>query len=185
MTGPFYNDLMPPFMSVDIPLVTLATTNKALYRPADFPLLGGNFFSYIGKQIRIWMMGRITTAATPGNLQWAIYWGSGADATGTIIQSSAAVALVANGTNLTWELDLTVRCTAIGPTGALFAMGKSDFNVGLVLSTNAPVFIPANTPATSASVDLSASSIVSVQFNRSGSTAETMQVHQLQVFGLN
>jgi hypothetical protein len=185
MTGPFFNDLMPPFMSVDIPSVTLATTDKALYPAASFPSLGGNFFNYIGKQIRIWMFGRLTCGATPGNLQWDIYWGNGTDANGTIIQSSAAVALVANGTNLSWELDLVVRCTAIGATGALFATGKSDFHVLSVLSTAAPVLIPSATATTSASIDLSAANIVSVQFKRSGSTAETMQIHQLQVFGLN
>lgn len=185
MTGPFFNDLMPPFMSVDIASVTLATTDKALYPAASFPSLGGNFFNYIGKQIRIHLFGRMTTVATPGNLTWDIYWGSGADANGTIIQSSATVALVANGTNLAWEAAFDIRCTAIGTTGALFVTGKADFHVGLVLSTNAPIFIPASVPATSASIDLSAANIVSVQFKRSGSTAETMQIHQLQVFGLN
>ena len=185
MTGPFYGDLMPPFMSIDIPAVTMLTTDLPLYPTASFPILGGNYFGFIGRQILIKMFGRMTTGTTPGNLTWDVYWGSGAAATGTIIQSSAAVALVASGVTIPWEAEFLVRCTAIGSSGALFCTGKCWFPPTLMLSTVQPMFIPATAPATSASIDLSASNIVSVQAKRSGSTAETMQVHQLDVFALN
>lgn len=185
MDGPFYLDQRQPFMVADLSSVTLATTDKALYTAGQFPVLGGGYFGFPGKAIMIKLFGRMTTVATPGNLQWDIYWGTGADANGTVLQSSAAVALVANGTNLSWTAEFIVRCTTIGASGALFVTGWSLFNVGLVLSTAAPVLIPASAPATSGSVDLTAANIVSVQFKRSGSTAETMQVHQMQVIALN
>jgi len=161
-----------------------------MYPAANFPPLGGNYFSFVGKAILIRMFGRFTTAATPGNLSIDVYWGTGADANGTIIQSSAAVALLASQTSLSWWLDLTVRCRTTGaatgsPTGSLFATGIFCANVALIASTTAPMLIPASTPATSAAIDLTASNIVSVQFKRSGSTAETAQVHEMMVVALN
>src|SRR4051794_25237822 len=100
--GLFYNDLREPFMTADVTAVTLASTNKALYPASNFPVLGGQYWARIGKAMRLRVFGRITTAATPGNGQFALYYGSGADATGTILASSAAVALSANQTNLSW-----------------------------------------------------------------------------------
>ncbi len=65
--GLFYNDLREPFIASDIAAVTLAATAKALYTPSNFPVLGGQYFSGIGKKLRIRLFGRMTTGATPGN----------------------------------------------------------------------------------------------------------------------
>jgi hypothetical protein len=185
MQSPFYNDLMPPFISGDIGAVTLAATAKALYGQSNFPVLGGNFWGYIGRAIRIELFGRMTTGATPGNGSFDIYYGSGADANGTILASSAALALVANATSLSWQVVVDVHCRTIGNAGTLFCTGKADFNVGLLLSTAAPMLIPANLPVVSAGIDLTAANIISVQFKRSGSTAETMQIHNMRVISCN
>lgn len=185
MDGPFYLDQRTPFMVADLSQVTLSTTDKALYTAGQFPILGGGYFGFPGKAIMIKMFGRMSTGNTPGNFTWDIYWGTGADANGTILQSSAAVAGVANASALSWTAEFIVRCTTIGATGALFVTGWSLFNVGLVLSTAAPMLIPASSAATSSSVDLTAASIVSVQFKRSGSTSELMTVHNMQVIALN
>ena len=185
MRGPFYNDSLPPWLITDVGAVTLLSTNKALYPAAAHPNLGGNFFSYVGAGLRIKMFGRMTTAATPGNGQFALYWGSGADATGTILASSTATALVAAGTNLSWCAEFDIVCRTPGTAGTLFVTGWTEFNVGLLLSTNAPILIPSSAPAVSPAVDLTQNNVVSVQFNRSGSTAETMQVHNLWFHALN
>lgn len=186
MDGPFYNDLRAPFIFGDIPSVTLATTDKALYPVANFPVLGSNYFGFVGKKLKIKLFGRITTAATPGNLGWDVYWGTGADANGTILASSAALALSINQTNVTWCAEFSVYCRAPGgaAVGSLMCTGWSLFNVGVVASTLAPVLIPATAPA-GVTVDLTLANIVSVQFKRSGSTAETMQVHDMDVIAMN
>ena len=183
--GLFYNDLREPFIGADIASVTLSTTDKALYPKDNFPVLGGQYFSRVGKKLKIKLFGKITTAATPGNLTWDIYYGTGADANGTILASSAAIALQANQTNLSWMCEVTVHCRSIGATGTLFCTGWSLFNVAVVLSTVQPVLIPASAPVVSGAVDLTAANIISVQFKRSGSTAETMQVHDMEVIALN
>ena len=183
--GLFYNDLREPFITGDITAVTLAATAKALYPASNFPVLGGQYFSRIGKALRIRLFGRMTTAATPGNGSFNVYYGNGADANGTAIMTGTPVALVASGTNLSWMCEVDVHCRTIGSAGTLFCTGWSLFHVGLLLSTAAPMLLPASAPAASGAVDLTAANIISVQFLRSGSTAETMQVHNLQVVALN
>ena len=183
--GLFYNDLREPFIAVDIAAVTLAATAKALYPVSNFPVLGGQYFSRIGKKLLIRLFGRITTGATPGNGSFDIYYGSGADANGVLLASSAALALSASQTNLTWTVEIRVHCRSIGSTGTLFCTGKAHFNVGVLASTLQPMLIPASAPAVSGSCDLTAALIISVQFKRSGSTAETMQVHDMEVVAMN
>lgn len=189
MDGGFYNDTRAPFTAADVASVTLATTDKALYPVANFPALGSNYFSFIGKKLRIQLFGRMTTAATPGNGAFDIYWGTGADANGTIIQSSTASALAASQTNLSWALDILVTCRGFGATGALLITGTARLNPSLYGTFNAATmagleFLPSSAPA-QVTADLTAANIVSVQYKRSGSTAETMQVHDGVVTALN
>ena len=183
--GLFYNDLREPFITGDIAAVTLAATAKALYPASNFPVLGGQYFSRIGKALRIRLHGRMTTAATPGNGSFNVLYGTGADANGVVLMTGTPVALVASGTNLSWMCEVDVHCRTIGSAGTLFVTGYSLFHVGLLLSTNAPMLLPASAPAASGACDLTAANIISVQFLRSGSTAETMQVHNMQVTALN
>jgi hypothetical protein len=182
MDGAFYWDTRMPFIAADITSVTLAATDKALYPASNFPVLGGQYWALIGKRVRIKLFGRITTAATPGNGAWDIYYGSGADATGTIIVSSAAVALTANQTNLSWQMECTIHARSLGSAGTLFGTGIAFFNEAVLASK---VLIPASAPAVSSGVDLTAANLISVQYKRSGSTAETMQVHDLEVVAMN
>lgn len=180
--GLFYNDIRQPFITADVPAVTLATTMKALYPVSNFPALGTNYFTQ-NKKMRIRAFGRITTALTPGNGQFGVFWGTGADNTGVSLGTSQAFALTASQTNLSWELDIFVHCRTGGSAGGLFLTGHAFFNEAVAAPHQ---LIPASAAAVSASVDLtSASSIVSVQFLRSGSTVETMQVHDMEVYALN
>lgn len=184
MDGAFYLDTRSPFMTSDISSVTLATTDKALYPVANFPSLGANYW-WVGKMIMIKLFGRYTTQLTPGNLTIDVYWGTGADANGTVIQASAANALQASQTNVPWYMELIIRCTAIGSSGTLFCTGIFFPHVSLVLSTVQPILIPATAPATSSAIDLTANNIISVQMKYSGSATQSAQVHNMQVIALN
>lgn len=184
MDGPFYVDTRAPHISADVTAVTLATTDKAMVPVANLPILGSNYFSFVGKFVRIRMFGRITTGATPGNMTMDIYWGSGADANGTIIGSSATVALTASQTNLSWETEFIVRCRALGASGSLMCHGMFNANVGVIASTLQPVMMPASALA-AVTVDLTAANVISPQFKRSGSTAETLQVHDFIYEAMN
>lgn len=186
MAGVFYNDLRVPHLSADGASVTLASTYKALLPAASLPVLGANFFDRVGKRVLIRIGGRITTAATPGNVQFGILYGTGADANGVTVAQTGAVALVASQTNMTWLAQLEIHCRAVGSSGTLLGLGMMNTNVALIASTNQPLMIPATAPAASASVDLTSSSLIlSPQMLRSGSTAETCTVHDFDFIVLN
>jgi hypothetical protein len=185
MSGATFHETLLPWQTADFATVTLAGTNKALYTPGNFPILGGHFFGFIGKKIHIRLFGKITTAATPGNLSFGIYYGDGTDANGVLLASSAAFALTANQTNISWELDVYVKCLTPGATGTLLATGMFNANVSVVASTLQPVMIPASAAAASAACDLSASKIISIQALRSGSTVETMTVQDFDPIATN
>lgn len=179
--GLYYLDTRAPFLTSDATSVTLAATFKALYTASAFPVLGGQYF-VPGKGVNIKLFGRMTTALTPGNFQIAVYYGTGADANGVQICASTAQALTASQTNVSWEAEFDIFCRTGGSTGTLFGTGKFIANEAVI----APhILVPASAPAASASCDLTAANILSVQALRSGSTAETMQVHMLRVTALN
>lgn len=184
MDGNFYVDSRGPFISADAAAVTLASTDKALVPVANLPVFGSNYFGFIGKAVRIKMFGRITTAATPGNGTFSLYWGTGADANGTVLGASGTVALTASQTNLSWELEMIIRARALGASGSLLAMGRMLFNNAVLANTLQPLLIPASAAA-AVTVDLTAANVLSPQFKRSGSTAETMQVHEFNLEALN
>ena len=183
--GLFYLDTREPFIGIDIAAVTLSTTAKALYPASNFPILGGQYFSRIGKKIKIRLFGRMTTGTTPGNGSFNVYYGTGADANGVLLMTGTPVALSASQTNLSWWADVFVHCRSIGSSGTLFCTGEANFHVSLIASTLQPILLPASAPAVSGACDLTAANIISVQFLRSGSTAETMQVHDMEVIALN
>ena len=180
----FFHDTRAPFITTDVAAVTLAATAKALYTTAVVPVFPASYFGFVGKMLTIKLFGKITTVLTPGNGSFDIYWGSGADATGTILASSAALALTASQTNLSWTLEFDVRCTALGATGALYCTGLAEFNAGVLATTLQPMMIPPSAAA-AVTVDLTAANTISVQFKRSGSTAETMAVQMVRVTPLN
>jgi hypothetical protein len=184
MDGAFYNDLRPPFIVADQAAVTLSTTDKALYTASAFPVLGGQYW-WQGKKAKIRLFGKITTVLTPGNGTFDIYYGTGADANGVLLASSAAFALTASQTNLSWELELCVSCRSTGSSGTLFVDGSAKFNNAVVASTLQPILIPASAAVVSGACDLTAALIISVQFKRSGSTVETMTVQDLEWIPLN
>lgn len=182
MFGQFYLDCLEPF-TINPASVTLATTNKALYGVQFIKAMGKDFWR-VNRKVIIYLFGQITTAATPGNLVLSVVYGTGADANGVSLQSTSALTLIASQTNLTWEARIRIKCVSDGPTGTLLATGNSYWNSAVIAAHHGP--IPASAATPSAACDLTvASNILSVQANRSGSTAETMQVLDGEVVVLN
>lgn len=178
----FFLDTREPFVAIPPAVVTLAATAKALYTTSQFPVLGPQYFARVGKKICIKLFGIITTVLTPGNGNVAIYYGTGADANGVLLASSAAAALTASQTNVTWIAEITIECITIGNIGTLRATGYIKFNEAVQVAMQ---MIPATVGAPSGACDLNAANIISVQYLRSGSTAETMQVLSMSVVAMN
>jgi hypothetical protein len=164
------HETVDPLVSADEAAVTLATTYKGLIPAARYNI-GSQFFNKPGRKLRIRAFGKITTAATPGNGQVGILFGTGADNNGVNVCQSAAFALIASQTNLSWNCEIYIHARSLGATGTLFGTGWIEFNPAVVASTAQPLMIPASAAAVSAAVDLTGSLIPSLQFLRSGSTA--------------
>lgn len=183
-----YTDTRQPFNSADFSTITLLTTSLGLYPAAIWAATSGGSYWWVGKMVRVFCFGKMTTAATPGNLTIEIRLAT-TDAGGTILATSAATALAASKTNISWELDCTVKCRAVGSgtAGSLFAYGQFAFDgAGGLFTTaaNNPLLIPASAAAATG-VDTTTASGISIQMKRSGSTAETVTVQELFFQPLN
>src|SRR5215831_13075960 len=121
--GLYYLDARNPWLTGDIGAVTLAATMKALYTPSNFPVLGGNYFSFVGKKIRIELFGRFSSATAAANLQFGVYYGNGSDANGTSLATSGAVAQTTSQSNISFYLQCNVTCRTVGSAGTLFVVG--------------------------------------------------------------
>lgn len=179
--GLYFIDALPPWVVLDLSPLTLSSTDKALHTAGQVPALGAGFFNYPGRKLNIKAFGKMTSAATPGNFTWSIYWGTGADANGTILAASAAIALTANQATMSWALDIDVTCRVLGATGSLMCTGTFLFNESIAAAHG---LIPA-TNAAAVAVDTTGSSIISVQAKRSGSTAETITIQEMTITSVN
>lgn len=182
--GLFYLDTREPHIVTDIAAVTMAATAKAIYPAAAFPVLGGQYFNRPGKAIKISAWMKVVVAGTPGNFSFNLHWGTGADANGTLICTAGTpVALTASVTKCIYG-EWIIRCLTTGTAGTLQATGWAVADPALIAATLNPIMIPTAGAAASASLDLTASNIVSVQVLQSG-TAGTIQTQWLQVEALN
>lgn len=185
--GPFYLDSRPPFQTGDYPQITLLTTSLMLWPSGGSPSSTPAGYWWNGKKMWLRLQGKITTAATPGNLTIEIRYGT-TDNAGTILATSAATALAASKSNINWWMEAMVHCRE-QPSNAspLFASGwfAYDGAAGLFTTTSQnPLGIPASLPA-AVNVDTTAASAINIQMKRSGSTAEVITVQDLSVFSLN
>jgi len=188
MDGAFYQDSRLPFQTADFPQITLSTTSLMLWPAGGSSSATGAGYWTPGKKMRIRMFGKMTTAATPGNLTIEIRYGT-TDAGGTILATSAATALAANKTNISWWSECVVqsRDDVMGTSKALFAFGYFFYDGagGLFTTTSQnPLVLPASAAA-AVNVDLTAANAINVQMKRSGSTAETVTVQELSVVAEN
>lgn len=182
--GLFYLDTREPHIVSDITAVTMAATAKALYPAAAFPVLGGQYFNRPGKAISIELWMKVVVAGTPGNFSFQPMWGTGADNNGTVICTTGTpIALSASVTKCGYA-KFFVRCLTTGTAGTLQCTGVAHFDQLLIANTLQPILIPTAGAAASASLDLTAASIVSIQVLQSG-TAGTIQVQELKVTALN
>jgi hypothetical protein len=176
-----YHETVDPSPFADEATVTLSTTYKALIPAARYNL-GTQFFIKPGRKLWINMFGKITTGTTPGNGQMGVLFGTGADNNGVTLAASAAFALTASQSNVSWWADLFISCRSTGSTGTLFCRGYVRFNEAVQAATQQ---IPASAAVVSASVDLTGVLVPSVQFLRSGSTAETITIQDYSINPMN
>jgi len=176
-----FSSVAPLSTSISIiPIARVPSTNL------QFP---AGYWEKPGRRWEILMWGIFTTAATPGNVTVELrhQTGTPTDAGGTILATSAAVAAGANKSSITFRARFIVESRAdpstFVPTAApLWGVGTFEPEPSSVIlpAANNPLFLPATTPA-AVNVDMTLAGTIHVDMKRSGSTAEAVVVHDLQV----
>lgn len=177
--GIHYLDKTEPFVTAAQAAVTLATTDKLIVPAAFTNAWSAGFGGKPGKTIYLTYYGSITTAVTPGNIGVELYWG-GADAGGTLLASSAAIALVASQTTVPFRIEAYL--TNRGPYGtacSVLPWAICKFGTAVIASPNDHFIVPPGAP-TAVNIDATLASVgFNVQIKRSGSTAETVTVQDV------
>ena len=178
MDGQFYIDNKPPFVAVSQATITLSSSYTAMILPGLLPIMGNEYFSYPGKAVRMRFHGQMTSGATPGNVTFAILYGTGASGNGNLI-AGVNFGWTANVTGMAFQAEWYVRCRSIGASGTLFGTGYVNTNsMGFVL-------MPPTSPVAVTNDLTQPGYNLSFQMQRSGSTAETAQVHDFMYEALN
>jgi hypothetical protein len=180
--GLYYRDTRPPFMVADQTAIT--GTSEALMWPAAFSSLVANYM-VVGKMLKLTAAGKVTTAASSqGNITLTLRFGT--TTSGTSLAASAATALAASKTNITWRLEAYVVCRGVGSSGSLLGWGTFMYDgAGAVFSTTAnnPLLFPASAPAAT-TVDTTAASGLVVGCTL-GSASDSLTTQFLLVEALN
>lgn len=166
--------------------LTAAAAASALPAAAKFTL-PANFFSAIGKSLRITASGRISCAVTtPGTARYDVRFGS------TVVADTLAMSLnIVAKTNVNWFLQLALTCRAIGTTGNLMWQGfwLSEAAINTAVPTTGPgpggFTVPFNAaPAVGANFDTTVSQVVDLFFTQTVATG-SMTLHQYILEALN
>lgn len=189
-TQNYHETRNPIAQTADYASITGTTTSKSIMSvTADLPgspLVYPAGYWQAGKKwhCRMWL--KITTGAAAGNITIEIRMQTGSavtDAGGTIMATSAAVALANSKTAANVFLDFTVESRGqISTTTPMFVKGfaLTDPTFALWASTVNPIFIPSNASATT-NFDTTLAGTVNVQMKNSGANANVYVVHDLQV----
>ena len=181
------------FASVS-PITTSVSLVPILRVPATNLAFPANYWLKPGRRWLVRMFGLFTTAATPGNLTLEVrhQTGTPTDAGGTILCTSAAIALAASKSNISWEMEIWIEsrgdATTFVPTASpLGCQGRFIYDgAGALFSTTSqnPLLLPATLGTTQTNVDCTLAGTIHVDAKRSGSTAEAATVTDLSVNAL-
>src|SRR5215831_5067369 len=167
MDGPWYCEGKAPFQATIAPQITMTASNQPLFPTSWLQPNRPRYFDYIGKTIYYKAWGVFTTGTTPGNFNYFVYWGNNTASNGTSL-GSIGVTWVASITNICWQIDLYIKARAIGTNGQLIIHGS------LWLGQTGLWMFPFSGTLTGTNCDLTTTSWISPQVNRSGSTGETI-----------
>jgi hypothetical protein len=184
--GLYYQDQrVPPagWMIADTAAVTLTTSQQVLWSVADLtPTFAGDWWPGRGMQLRC--LGRITTPAGAGALTWQLGYGTASGTTGALA-TSAALAVTASQTNITFRFEGRIRCRRNGPganAGVLFGGGVVESGV---FTSTADKTLPASAPAEVTGLNLSTTSGIHLQALEASTTGGTITIHDLELVNTN
>jgi hypothetical protein len=166
-------------LSIDVAEAGITGTTEGIVfqttpQAAGDALLGRGGFWQVGKAIRLWVAGTITTTAA-GTLVVNCRLNS---VSGNTLGASLAITVVTTITNATWVYEEYVVCRSLGTAGTLWGQGKITFNSTLVTTTSPgrTWLLPDISPATATiNTTISNSLVVTALWSLAGNTMTTQQ----------
>ena len=181
--GQYYQDARQPWLIADTATVTLTTAQQVLWSVADLtPTYAYDWWQ--GKQLLLRCIGRITTPATAGAVTAQFGYGTASGTTGALA-TSAALAVTASQTNITWRFEGRVRCRAVGPGASAGILLGTGILEGSVFTSTADKTLPATAPAQVGSLNLATTSGIHLQMTEATTTGGTVVVHDLEFVNNN
>lgn len=174
--------------NVDGPTLTAAAAASCIPTPSRI-ILPNNYF-YIGKMLKLSLMGRISCAVTtPGTARFDVRLGP----SGTIVAFDTGALnlnIVAKVTVPFW-LEMWLTCRAVGSGTASNLMGIASFQSEAVVGSPLPsvggngcLLAPVGAPAVGTGFDNTAANALDVFFTQTVGTGSLI-VHQYRVDALN
>lgn len=165
--------------------ITAAAAASCIHASAKYTL-PPNFFS-VGKMLRLKAQGRISNVVTtPGTARFDLRFGS------TVVWDSGALNLnIVAKTNVPWDLEVLLRCTAIGQSTSALLIGIGRFQSEAVIASplssvggNGSLLCPVGAPAVGTGFDSTLSQAIDLFFTQTVATG-SLTVHNYQIEALN
>lgn len=129
---------------------TLANTTVAtsIIPPVCKEFLHSNFFKHLGKCLRVSAAGRISTlGSAPGTFTFSLRLGS------TTVWTFTTPTLAVSASNLTWLLNLDLKCRSVGSGTSATLIGTGTL-VSAAISPTTPILtVPSSSPAVGSGFD--------------------------------
>ena len=166
---------------IDGTALTASTTATSIIAPQSRFTVPANYFSFIGKTMRVHAAGRVSTVVTtPGTLSLDLRWGAS-----TLQFTGGAMSLnIVAKTSVAWTFDcyLTARSIGNGTLATLIGIGefKSEAVIGSPLPTvggSGILLLPTATPVVGTGFDSTVSNVMDMFGTWSISNANSIQTH--------
>lgn len=169
------------------------TTPSSILPPQTRITLPSNFFSYVGKAMRLTAWGRISTVATsPGTLTLAVNFGTVASPI-TVFTGGAMNLNVTAQTNATWRLECALTARSIGQSTSASVMGIGMFSSRALIGSAAlaagyagNALLPDTSPAVGTGFDSTVTNVVDLFATWSTASANnSIQLHEFFLESVN
>jgi hypothetical protein len=140
------------------------TTATSIVAPQSRFTVPANYFSFIGKTMRVHAAGRISNiVTTPGTLTLDLRWGAS-----TVQFNGGAMSLnIVAKTNVTWTFDAYLTCRSIGNGTLATLLGIGEWQSESVIGSPLPtvggsggLILPASAPAVGTGFDSTVSNVM-------------------------
>jgi hypothetical protein len=150
--------------------------------PAAKFTLPSNFFSQIGKMLKIKARGRLSCSATPGTLAFNFMLGAN-----NVFGSGAFTLASVLKTNVTWAYEGHVICRSIGTAATLLGIGNFECEAAGPGTANVAsgIMLPLTAPAVGATFDSTATQAMDLQAVFGTNAVNSITTHHYAVESCN